>query len=80
VTGYCLTWYLNSDTPPVSHTLRDITPDALLDAAADMDLPCDWFTDEFVYRMLYHVAYQLLSNDEAEVAMGEYGTVVVERV
>ena len=44
-----------------------------------MDLPCDWFTDEFVYRLLYHVAYQLLSDDEAEVAMGEYGTVVVER-
>lgn len=76
---YCLTWYLNGDTPPMFHTLRDLTPDALLDAAANADLPCDWFTDVFVYRLLYAVCYQLLSNDEAEVTLGEYGTVVVER-
>ncbi len=76
---YCLTWYLNGTAPPVSHTLRDITPDALLDAAANLDLPCDWFTSLFIYRLLYHVAYQLLSDDEAEVEMGTYGTVVVER-
>lgn len=79
MTGYCLTWYLNGEVPPVSHALRDLTSDALLDAAADMDLPCDWFTDIFVYRTLYALCYQLLSDDEAEVAMGVYGTVVVER-
>ncbi|MCB1257610.1 MAG: hypothetical protein KDB26_10915 [Microthrixaceae bacterium] len=77
---YCLTWYLNGDTPPMFHTLRDLTPDDLLDAAANADLPVDWFTDVFVYRLLYAVCYQLLSDSEAEVAMGEYGTVVVERV
>lgn len=76
---YCLTWYLNSATPPVSHSLRDITPDALLDAAANLDLPVDWFTDEFVYRLLYALCYQLLSDDEAEVELGEFGTAVVER-
>ncbi|BBY98352.1 hypothetical protein [Mycolicibacterium fallax] len=78
MTGYCLTWYLNGT--PVSHTLRDLTSDALLEAAADMDLPCDWFTDMFVYRTLYAICYQLLSDDEAEVELGECGTVVVERV
>ncbi|MCB1258591.1 MAG: hypothetical protein KDB26_15880 [Microthrixaceae bacterium] len=76
---YCLTWYLNSETPPVSHTLRDVTPDALLDAAADMDLPHEWFTSLFLYRLLYHVAYQLLSDDEAEVEVAEFGTVTVRR-
>lgn len=76
---YCLTWYLNQDTPPVFHTLRDITPDALLDAAANLDLPVDWFTDMFVYRLLYAVCYQLLSNDEAEVEVAEFGTVTVRR-
>ncbi|MCB1258402.1 MAG: hypothetical protein KDB26_14925 [Microthrixaceae bacterium] len=76
---YCLTWYLNGDNPPVSHPLRDLTPDALLEAAANLDLPHEWFTNIFLYRLLYHVAYQLLSDSEAEVELGEYGTVVVER-
>ncbi|MCB1257360.1 MAG: hypothetical protein KDB26_09660 [Microthrixaceae bacterium] len=77
---YELTWYLNADTPPVSHKLDDITTNALLDAAADLDLPHEWFTATFIYRLLYHVAYQLMTDDEAEVTMDVYGTVVVERV
>lgn len=75
---YMMTWYPGTATP-VTVPLDDVTPDRLLDAAANADLPCDWFTDLFIYRLLYGLTYQLLKRADAEVDVGEYGTVVVER-
>ena len=61
---YTLTWYPRG-VEPVTAALRDITPDGLLDAAANCDMPCEWFTDGFLYRLLYAVAYQLLVGADA---------------
>lgn len=73
---YMMTWYPGT-AAPVTVPLDDMTPDRLLDAAANADLPCDWFTSTFLYRLLYHLTYQLLTSTDAEVDMGECGTFVV---
>ncbi len=73
---YMMTWY-SGTAAPVTVPLEDVTPDGLLDAAANADLPCDWFTSAFLYRLLYHLTYQLLTRADAEVDMGDYGAFLV---
>ena len=75
---YTLTWYPRG-VEPVTAALRDITPDGLLDAAANCDMPCEWFTDLFLYRLLYALTYQLLVGADAEVAVPDGIVVVVPR-
>jgi hypothetical protein len=74
---YTLTWYHGGGAEPVTAALRDVTPDALLDAAADCDMPHEWFTDAFLYRTLYGITYQLLVGADAEVDMPDGMLVVV---
>ena len=74
---YTMTWYPGAGAEPVTAALRDITPDALLTAAADCDMPHHWFNDLFLYRLLYGITYQLLVGADAEVSLPENGMVVV---
>lgn len=76
---YTMTWYPGGGVEPVTAALHDVTPDAVLDAAANCDMPCEWFTDGFLYRLLYAVAYQLLVGADAEVPVPEGIVVVVPR-
>lgn len=75
--SYTLTWTPASDDDAVTVPLRDLTPDGLCDAAANADMPHELFTDLFIYRVLYALTYQLLHNGDAEVTIGEFGSLLV---
>ena len=62
---YMMTWTPASDDDAVTVPLRDLTPDALCDAAANADMDYSLFTDTFIYRTLYALCYQLLHNGDA---------------
>ena len=72
---YTLTWYTGTEALTVP--LRDLTPDGLCDAAANADMDYSLFTDTFIYRTLYALCYQLLHNGDAEVSIGEHGSLLV---
>lgn len=74
---YTMTWTPASDDDAVTVPLRDLTPDALCDAAANADVDYSLFTDTFIYRTLYALCYQLLHNGDAEVTIGEFGSLLV---
>ena len=76
MTEYDLTWIPPDNQPHKTVRLRDITPDDFLNAASDAGLLCADFTDEFLYRTLYSLLYQLQRNGDAEVSLYKRGTLL----
>ena len=74
---YSLIWTPPDGREPVNVPLRDITPDDFLTAASDAGLPCGDFTDEFLYKTLYSLLYQLQRNGDGEVSLYKRGSILV---
>ena len=77
MTEYNLTWIPPDNQPHRTVRLRDITSDDFLTAASDAGLPCGDFTDEFLYRTLYSLLYQLQRSGDAEVSLHKRGSILV---
>lgn len=74
---YEMTWYCGDES--VTVPLRDLTPDGLLDAAANADLDYSLFSDTFLMRLLYALTYQVLTHGAAEVDVDGVGELEVRR-
>ncbi len=74
---YELTWRCGDEH--VTVPLRDLTPDGLLDAAANADMDYSIFSDTFLVRLLYSLTYQVLTHGRAEVSVEGVGELVVRR-
>ena len=72
-----MTWRCGSES--ITVPLRDLTPDALLDAAANADMPNDLFSDLFLVRLLYALTYQVLRHGKAAVSVDGVGELEVRR-
>lgn len=77
MTEYNLTWIPPDNRAHRTVRLSDITPDAFLNAASDAGLLCADFTDEFLYKTLYSLLYQLQRNGDAEVSLHKRGSLLV---
>ncbi len=77
MTEYNLTWIPPNHQPHKTVRLPDITPDAFLTAASEANLPCADFTDEFLYRTLYSLLYQVTAHGDGEVSLHKRGSILV---
>lgn len=77
MTEYNLTWIPPDNRAHRTVRLSDITPDAFLNAASDAGLLCADFSDEFLYRTLYAVLYQVTAHGDAEVSLYKRGSILV---